>query len=211
MGEDRESPREVLRRELVKDGVAKRLLGLAAWLTRNPADAEDLLQSALAVAADANGWPWDPDGDKPFTMHIGAIMINRASNDRRRSSIGRVVLDPDVATGERVAGDGHSPDQDVDDLRQLAWVRRIKSTLAASLDANDHEAAAVYRAILEGVEGHAAIAAHTGCPPEAVRLAYDRITYQGRRIVKLEEEKDLLEMRQRRESAAPRRETEAAR
>lgn len=101
---------------------------------------------------------------------------------------------------DQVAGDARPADEELDGARFLAHLKEVQTTLLAAVERDDPRAADVYRAMREGIEGTAAIAAHVGCSPEDVVRAYQRLTYQGRRIVEQEEQRVLEAMKQRRRS-----------
>lgn len=204
MGEGKGSRRERLAAELRKDDTSKRLTCLALWLTHEPAAAKDLCQSALLAAYDPNASPWDPDGQTTLLRHVGNLMVGMAYNDRRRFFARRVTLDGEITIDGQVAGDAPPADEQLDAVRLVERARAVQAATLAALEKDDRCAAGVYRAILDGVQGHVAIAARTGCTPEEVPHAYKRITYHGRRIAQEEEQRVLQEMRQRRTSHAAR-------
>ncbi len=154
------------------------------------------MQSALARVADPNGSPWDPGGAKTFFAHVGAIMNTLASNDRRSFRARRLVLDGDLGVSDTVAGGGPPADDALAAREALARKARLGTALLAELDANDPRAAAIYRAVVDGVEGHAALAERAGCKIEEVRYAYDRIKYHGRRLLERERQAEEDRMRE---------------
>lgn len=201
MGDADDSPRERARAELLKDRVMARLRTLAAWAMHSSQDAEDLLQSALARVFDPQGSPWDPNGKKTFVLHVGAVMNNLASNERQSFHARHVVVDSTLARDDNAIDGAPLADEALHEQRKLAHRRKLGSELLAELDKTDPTAAAVYRAICKGAEGHAEIAAEVGCKEEEVRLAYDRIKYHARQILERDRRAQLEEMGERRQKS----------
>ncbi len=66
------------------DGLAPGLLLLAGHLTRDPAGAEDLVQTVfLQALRDAGSW----DGKRPLVHWLAGILAHRAGDERRRSRL----------------------------------------------------------------------------------------------------------------------------
>jgi DNA-directed RNA polymerase specialized sigma24 family protein len=188
--------------ELRNPNVEKGLRHLAHWLARSHEDARDLLQSALARVVDPRGAPWDPDGPKDFVCHVGTVMSNMAANRRRRWQANHEVLDPNGAHDDRTADGAPLADDAVGEVQDVAQWARLRDALLGELDRSDAEAAAVFRAILDGVEGHPAIAAHAGIEIERVRHTYDRIKYRARLLLDRQQQDEVEGMRRRREAPA---------
>ncbi len=88
------------RAAIEKAGVRARLKKLAFLRTHNDADAEDLVQQALARVFDPNGSPWDPKGKVSFFLHTGSVINSIASTGRVSARARREVLDEGLARNE---------------------------------------------------------------------------------------------------------------
>jgi len=188
-----------VRTELAKAGVRSRLLSFALWLVRSPHDAEDLLQSALARVVDPQGSPWDSNGGKTFSRHVGAVMINLASNERHGGRARFEVVDSNIARDDDTIDGAPLADQALHEHREVARMRRMGDELLVELDKNDALAAGVFRAMCGGLEGASEIAANVGCKPDEVRYAYDRIKYHAQRVLdrhRVAEQRRMSELRQ---------------
>jgi hypothetical protein len=204
MGEGTKSRRERFQAEARNLHTNRQLTFLAHSLMHESAAAKDLYQSALLAAYDPNASPWDPDGDVPFVRHVGRLMAGMAYNERRRFFSRRVTLDGEMTIDPQVAGDEMPSDEQVDAVRLFERAQAVQVALLAAVENDDPRAAEVYRAVREGAEGSAAIAARVGCSPDEAAHAYKRITYHGRRVAREEEERVLHEMQQRQTSHAAR-------
>jgi DNA-directed RNA polymerase specialized sigma24 family protein len=186
--------------ELRKPNVEKELRSLAHWLVRSREDAKELLQTALMRVVDPRDAPWDPGGPKDFVHHVGSVMSNLAANDRRNWKAKHEVLDPNVADDDRTADGAPPADEAIAEGQDAARWAQMRATLLGELDRSDPEAAAVFRAIRDGIGGHPAIAAHAGIEIERVRHAYDRIKYRARVFLDQQQDDDLGQTRRRREA-----------
>jgi DNA-directed RNA polymerase specialized sigma24 family protein len=205
MAEWMESRRKRFDAEARKLPTRQRLTSLALSLMREPAAANDLMQSAILAAYDpAGASPWDPDGAISFVRHVGNLMIGMAYNDRRRFFARRVALDGEITIDGQVAGDAPPADEEVDAARLFAQAQTFHAALWAAVEKGDRLAAGVYQLLREGVEGNAAIAARLGCSADEVALAIKRLIYHGRRIADEEQQKALHEMKQRQTAHAAR-------
>jgi DNA-directed RNA polymerase specialized sigma24 family protein len=204
MAEGDGGPRERARAEVQNEGVRFKLFRIALGRTRSLAESEDLVQSALERVLDPEATPWNPDGPVSFVAHVGSVINSLAANAARSFRARRLVVDADRAgAGDEDAADGAPlADAAIAEHEERVRLARLGGELRMLLEARDPEAARVYAAILEGVEGHAAIAEHAQCTPKAVRNAYDRIAYHAERILDREDEAE-------RGRAAPRQPREA--
>jgi hypothetical protein len=116
-----------------------------------------------------------------------------AGNLRRGDRRERARRGPDGAGGdagencEGAVDPAPAVDHALADQEDAATRRRRGLKLLAHLEVRDPVAAKVLRAICEGVEGTAALAACAGCTPEEVRLAWGRMKYHADRILEAEE------------------------
>jgi DNA-directed RNA polymerase specialized sigma24 family protein len=204
MAEGDGGPRERARAAVQSEGVRFKLFRIAMWRTRSPAESEDLVQSALVRVLDPEASPWNPDGAISFVAHVGSVINSLAANAARSFHSHRVVIDADRAGDEGAADGAPLADEAISEHEERARLARLGGELRALLEARDPEAARVYTAILEGIEGHAAIAAHAQCTPRAVRYAYDRIAYHAERIRDRDDEAERARAKDRRPKQAKR-------
>jgi DNA-directed RNA polymerase specialized sigma24 family protein len=181
-GKTRGGPYDRACEELSKREVQGKLLKWATQLTKSVAEAQDLVQAALTQVFDPKGRPWDPNGPVSFFMHVGSVMNGIARNEVRRHSR-KNEIPRDLHAPENEPPDSRPlPDELLAARRDQEQLARLGNALAAALAADDPVAASVYEAMMEGVEGHAEQAARAGCAVGQVRLAYDRMKYQWRRL-----------------------------
>jgi DNA-directed RNA polymerase specialized sigma24 family protein len=191
---DGDDVRELLR----KDRNEERLRQFAAWRTKSLEDAEDLLQTALARVFGPEGPRWDPQGPKSFFLHVGAVVVNLWSNERRSGRVKHEVVSTKLAADAKNVDGAPLPDQALDGRRAEERFRRLHDELLAELDASDPEAAALYRAIFAGEHDHGKLAAELRCSEEAIRAAYGRVKYRAGRLLARDQKTQLAELRARR-------------
>jgi hypothetical protein len=80
---DSSALREAVQAELENGLLRAKLISLAKWRTRSLPAAEDLVQSALAIAIDPHGRPWDAAGP---VSHVGRS-FRQDRNERLRERI----------------------------------------------------------------------------------------------------------------------------
>ncbi len=187
--------------ELKNGDAEKQLRSLAHHFTRSTDDARDLVQTALARVLDPLDAPWDPVATKSLVEHLGKVMSNLSANARRSGRARYEVLPPEPLDDDSATDGAPLADVILGDARDRA---RLLDALLAELDGHDPEGAAVLRAIVDGVEGHPAIAARVGIATERVRHAYDRIKYAARPLLARKQKEELKRTGQRRAPPAKR-------
>jgi DNA-directed RNA polymerase specialized sigma24 family protein len=171
-------------------GVRAKLLKLAWWRTHSLSESEDLVQTALELAFDPEGRPWNPDGATSFFAHVGSIINGMAASaaraSRARYRAHREDLVPGSSRGGETAQRGPAGEESPDEDGARARGARLGSELLATLEAHDEIAARIYLAAAEGIDDRTEQAARARCPVEAVRGAYDRIKLETRQILERE-------------------------
>jgi DNA-directed RNA polymerase specialized sigma24 family protein len=191
---DQAEARELLR----KDRNEERLLQFAAWRTKSPQEAEDLLQAALERVFGPAGPRWDPQGPKSFFLHVGAVVVSLWSNDRRGGRARHEVVDGSIARDEARVDGAPLPDQALDERRTQQHFQRLQDELLAELDASDREAAALFRAILDGKHDRGELAALLRCTEEAVHAAHGRVRYRAGCLLERDQKRQIEKLRARR-------------
>jgi DNA-directed RNA polymerase specialized sigma24 family protein len=194
-------------------GLRAKLLKLAWWRTRSLSESEELVQTALELAFDPVGQPWNPGGATSFFAHVGRIINGIAANAARASRARYRAYREDPGPGSGRGGEGtqrgssgeQSPDgEGAAGARERA--ARLGDELRAALEAEDAIAARIFLAAAAGIDDRTEQAAHARCHIEAVRGAYDRIKLETRRILEREREAE----RELRGGGAPQSATYAA-
>jgi DNA-directed RNA polymerase specialized sigma24 family protein len=185
--------------ELLKPGVRKNLLRFAIWRTRSEADAEDLLQDALAKVFDPDDSPWDSDRGKSFFSHVASLMSGLASNESRSSRALHEVVDSTLARDDATVDGAPLANEALDAHRELARFRDMGERLLAKLGEKHPIATKAFRLAMEGFESPAEQAERIPCLVEEVYDAYRVLRYHARLIRAEEEEAEARRMRERRE------------
>jgi DNA-directed RNA polymerase specialized sigma24 family protein len=208
MVDERGRLHELVSAELTK-GVRKQLLLLALKRTRSIADAEDLVQTACARAADPAGLPFDPAKGKSFVLHVGSIINGLALNEIRSGRARHEVIDTNLARDENTVDGAPLPVEALDEAREHAVHLKLGEMLETELQAKDPFAASVYRRLRDVAESPSELAAAFGCRVEEVYDAKNRIKYHARRLLdqhEQAEERRLAELRSRAPKGAMKKE-----
>jgi DNA-directed RNA polymerase specialized sigma24 family protein len=172
-----------IRKELEKASVRARLKWLATRYTATDADAEDLVQQALARVVDPQGSPWDPDGTTTFVNHVGSVINGLASNEWRSARVRHEILDGHLAHDGQTADDAPAVDAILEEREEQETLRRRGVKLLACLGDTDPVATDVLAAAREGFETPAEQAARLGRKVEDVYEAYRRLKYHAAQIL----------------------------
>jgi DNA-directed RNA polymerase specialized sigma24 family protein len=180
--------------ELNKAGVRTKLVKYASWRAHAPQDAEDLVQSALAKVFDPQDCPWDPSGSATFFRHVGSVINGLAANAGRSATARHEVIDSNIARDRKTIDGAPLADEALGEQRELAVFRRLGGELLVELEKEDPEGARVYRALGEGVESPAELAAKADVSLDTLRFVRERVRYRGRKLLAREEEGERLRM-----------------
>jgi hypothetical protein len=122
--------------ELSNKDLYDKLLKYALWRKSARADAEDLLADAIECVGDPQCKPWDP-AKGSFFRHMRLVMDTMAI-ELARTGQGRFeVISSKLAFDKKTSDADPSPDDALDDARQLAWLRRLGNRLLAKLGDKD--------------------------------------------------------------------------
>jgi DNA-directed RNA polymerase specialized sigma24 family protein len=196
---DREAPSSKrARAELEKRDVREQIHKYAAWRSRSPNDAGDIVSDALVRVLDPAGKPWDP-AKRTFYRHmrfaIDDIVVERARGGRARFEI------VDGGPGEAALFEGARADDELQDHREIAWLRHLGQRLLAQLGGRDDLAERVFHLAATGIEEPADQAQELGCSVDAIYEATRRLKYHGARAKAEEEAADADRMKSVRERA----------
>lgn len=163
-------------RALLKDDreLRKRIVGYALTLTRDPHDAKDLAQAAIAKVIDPNRSPWDRTKQPNLFLHVGSVMNNLTANARRAQK--RHPFESYEEAGDpqpHPAGTLPAPTGDDEDIRRLqGWM----DDLLARLEGDDIATGKI-RLQYDGVVDASKQAAALECKVKDIYLANERIAY----------------------------------
>jgi DNA-directed RNA polymerase specialized sigma24 family protein len=174
---DRVAGAEAARALLAGDReLRKRIVGYALTLTRDPHDATDLAQSAIAKVIDPNVSPWDPTTQPNLFLHVGSVMNSLVANARRAQKRHPLESYEAQADDARPHPSGTlsapAPDDDEDIRRLQGWM----DDLLARLEGDDIATGKI-RLHYEGVVDASGQAARLGCKVKDIYLANERIAY----------------------------------
>jgi DNA-directed RNA polymerase specialized sigma24 family protein len=184
--------------QLSKPDMGYRLRRIAMWSARAEADAEDLVNEALARVIDPKGSPWDP-AKRTFLTHMAFVMKYVWGHDRRKARIRREIVDDDLARDPDRPDGQPRADDELERARSLFVLQQLGKRLQAD-QAEDPLAAQVFDVGVEhGVHEPEELAQFLPNKVDEIKAALKRLKYRARQILdewNASEERRMKELRE---------------
>jgi len=188
--------------EANKPEVRKKLILFASWRGHSEADAEDLVQEALAKVCDPNDSPWDPERGKSFVVHVGSIINGLASNVVKSARVRHEIIETQLAHDGSAHDEAPPPDDALEERRESARLQRMGELLRSYFEERgDTIPVQVLDWARQGKEEIDEVAAETGHPLQEIRDAQRRMKYRAKQIRAEEEEAERKRMSDARQKA----------
>jgi len=126
-----------------------RLIAIALRITGSPASADDLVNDAIMLVLDPEGFPWKK---WTFMTHMTFAMRHVWDEQRRRFSVKKEIPDENVTLGLKGLSREPPADDELDRRRWLATLRQLAQRVLAKLDGQHPRARQCFNLAVQGIE-----------------------------------------------------------
>jgi len=169
--------------------LVNRIFLAAARHVRNPADAEDLAQTAIVNAIERARRTGEPKEGMSFFAFVGSVLNGLGVNKRRslRRHVPHAELDEDEGEAERAAAaaakDAHAAlTEDAEARNRQVIEEKLRAYMASAGEPGRIPLRMMDLAAEKGITSNQEFAKEIGCSVHEIELAKKRIGHQGARI-----------------------------